>query len=254
MLETTYHVITLFFLIATAYCMAMEQEQPTKSYDPGYPIDLRTIISTFPIYMGDGTEEDHFVLTEGPSEESDPFSDSYYLGQDPTRWSGQISFTFLVGKSPSRQFKKDMNLGAILKKIAADFYRALSQSSFKISHSCLSRQKPMHTSSYLGPTNKKSILRIMLQCIEGYQNFADARTRLDDVEVSFMEFIEKCHRPPEKLLTPGGELVPLLGIMEICAAIRILADADGLGRNGKNAGFIWERDESDTIKLRAQQR
>ena len=42
---------------------------------------------------------------------------------------------------------------------------------------------------------------------------------------------------PEKIYSPDGKLIPLKGLMELCAAIRLLADTDGLGGSLKNAGF-----------------
>ena len=40
----------------------------------------------------------------------------------------------------------------------------------------------------------------------------------------------------------GGAVVPILGLMEVLAASRLLADTDVLGGGGKNAGFVVERD------------
>jgi hypothetical protein len=40
-----------------------------------------------------------------------------------------------------------------------------------------------------------------------------------------------------------GVVVPILGLMEVLAAARLLGDTDVLGGSGKNAGFVIERDE-----------
>ena len=42
-----------------------------------------------------------------------------------------------------------------------------------------------------------------------------------------------------------GVVVPILGLMEVLAASRLLADTDVLGGDGKNAGFVVERDGDD---------
>ncbi len=39
-----------------------------------------------------------------------------------------------------------------------------------------------------------------------------------------------------------GEVVPILGLMEVLAVSRLLADTDVLGGGGNNAGFVVERD------------
>jgi hypothetical protein len=39
-----------------------------------------------------------------------------------------------------------------------------------------------------------------------------------------------------------GVVVPILGLMEVLAAARLLGDTDVLGGSGKNAGFVIERD------------
>ena len=47
---------------------------------------------------------------------------------------------------------------------------------------------------------------------------------------------------PQSVRLEGGAVVPILGLMEVLAASRLLADTDVLGGGGKNAGFVVERD------------
>ena len=47
---------------------------------------------------------------------------------------------------------------------------------------------------------------------------------------------------PQSVRLERGVVVPILGLMEVLAASRLLADTDVLGGGGKNAGFVVERD------------
>lgn len=78
--------------------------------------------------------------------------------------------------------------------------------------------------------------------IEGFHEMGQARH-----DLSFMDYIELYHRPPEAILSPAGSLVPLKGMMSLLAIARILADVDVLGGGGGNAGFRWEEDSSQNI-------
>ena len=61
----------------------------------------------------------------------------------------------------------------------------------------------------------------------------------------FMECLEEGWVPQSVRLERGGVVVPILGLMEVLAASRLLADTDVLGGGGKNAGFVVERDGDD---------
>ena len=50
---------------------------------------------------------------------------------------------------------------------------------------------------------------------------------------------------PQSVRLERGVVVPILGLMEVLAASRLLADTDVLGGGGKNAGFVVERDGDD---------
>jgi len=85
-------------------------------------------------------------------------------------------------------------------------------------------------------------LRIMAHFVEGYQDINKFQTRDEKCHVPFMEYIKRFHRPPETVLTPEGDSVPLIGMMSLLAVGRCLADTDLLGGSGGNAGLIWIKD------------
>ena len=60
-----------------------------------------------------------------------------------------------------------------------------------------------------------------------------------------MECLEEGWVPQSVRLERGGVVVPILGLMEVLASSRLLADTDVLGGGGKNAGFVVERDGDD---------
>ena len=60
----------------------------------------------------------------------------------------------------------------------------------------------------------------------------------------FMECLEEGW-VPQSVRLERGVVVPILGLMEVLAASRLLADTDVLGGGGKNAGFVVERDGDD---------
>jgi len=67
--------------------------------------------------------------------------------------------------------------------------------------------------------------------------------------ISFMEYVERHHRPPETLLAPNKTLVRLKGLMSLAAVGRCLADIDFLGGEGDNAGFIWIDDDGISAQV-----
>ena len=150
-----------------------------------------------------------------------------------------------------------MNLGAILEKIAADFY-AFFQKKYRTPETCLSLQLFLddftRKNEYAIELSKKCqidhTLRFMTKFVDGYQDLALATTDLNGKIVSIREFILNCHRPPEEIFFPDGKLVPLKGMMELCAAIHFLADIEGLGGELTNAGFVWEKKEDKIISAR----
>ena len=240
---------------------------------------LQSLVPTTPIYQGDATSNICFIpiakATGGCS-----IATLYRLGQNQTRWIGKVGEEsglskedFATYRTTSRtRTKKAIALDTIREKIAADFYQALGclmENSFITPQTCLSHQPVTneytdwnHFARARVETGVNSTLRIMSRFVDGYQDFADAWTELDGRPVRFIKYVEHCHQPPEALYVTykrfkGGKeeielnkplkTVPLLGMIEMCAAMRILADTDGLGGYARNAGFVWQRDKSGSI-------
>lgn len=159
--------------------------------------------------------------------------------------------------------KKEINLDSIREKLASDCYAVFGAGIFSVPKTRLSEQAinnwsqnkdlqqymiPIAMYSIANSSEILSSLRIMSRFVENYTDFALAIT-FDEEEqnIPFMQFIEKWHRPPTHLLTPAGKAVPLLGIMEMIAVGRILADTDLLGGGGKNAGFVWVEENGEIV-------
>jgi hypothetical protein len=91
-------------------------------------------------------------------------------------------------------------------------------------------------------------LHLQFSSIHGYHDFLSANTKdKNGCVFSFIEFIKKYRRPPEKLLTPEGTLVPLKGVVGFLALARVLADIAPIGNDGRNAGFVWVKDDHGVI-------
>jgi ankyrin repeat protein len=174
------------------------------------------------------------------SEKKEPEKD--WLGKvgDPR---GLLRNDPLSSKSLS---KKEINLGAIQEKLAYDFYEELGKGLFLVPKTRLSKQLVMDKfNSTHGlaiawvSQGIKDCLRIMCRFIPRYQDLKKAETLDGQEKVSFAEYLKRHKRPPEKILTPQGKLVPLKGIMSLLAVSRCLADTDGLGGDARNAGFVF---------------
>lgn len=200
-------------------------------------------------------------------------------GKTPTRYLGKVGIGRGVLADDPRTWrthrKAEMNLEVIYEKISYDFYRILGEGRFKTPKTYLSRQpiidqftRTNRLALYLVgtpdqlqeaglspadalPTEERvsnESLRIMSFFIPGYQDFEHGRTLSPEgVNVSFIEYLEATHRPPESLLTPEGKKVPLKGVMAILAVGRVIADTDIIGGSGGNAGFVWVRDQAGEI-------
>ncbi len=169
-------------------------------------------------------------------------SDKLWLGKvgDPT---GLLRSSALSTRSRTR---KDIDLGTIQEKLAYDLYKELGRGLFLVPKTHLSEQRVMdrfNTTHYLATEwvslGIRDTLRIMCRFVEGYQDFEKAQTLDRGETVSFTDYIKRHHRPPEAILSPDGDLVPLKGLMSLLAVGRCLADTDVLGGGGGNAGFIW---------------
>ena len=93
----------------------------------------------------------------------------------------------------------------------------------------------------------RQTLRIMSRLVEGYQDFAHAFTMHLEQRISVPEFLRIMHRPPEAIITPEGQSVPLTGLIELFAVARAIGDTDVFGGSGTNAGFIWIRNDRGVI-------
>ena len=176
----------------------------------------------------------------------------------PRRWMGKVGEPngLLRGDpSPTRTImQKEMNISATQEKIAADLYKELGRGMFGVPKTRLASLPVLDrfTTGHLlaqewvrqGITDT---LRVMSRFVEGYQDFAQARTKEGGRNYSFMEYIEVHHRPPDFLLTQEDTLVPLKGIFELLAVGRVLADTDSIGGGGGSAGFKWIYGDNGTI-------
>ena len=157
------------------------------------------------------------------------------------RWIGKIGDTRDLVEQYNYTFE-DINIDVIFEKLASDLYEEFGRGFFKLPKTHLS-QEPLI--NQFGPTKPrwpigedplynfiqrncdKSSLRIMSKFISDYHNFEDALTPdLNGTPITCLEFIKKHHRPPETLLTPTGQTVPLYGLMEIVSVGRVLADTE----------------------------
>ena len=87
---------------------------------------------------------------------------------------------------------------------------------------------------------------LMSRFEEGYRDFSELKDCIgkDGVELcGFMDAMINHDFLPEEAMVEG-ERIPIVGVMEILAASRLLGDTDVLGGSGKNAGFIIQRDSS----------
>ena len=210
--------------------------------------DLRNRLPTNPLY-----QEDFTVTDELPTGSTIA---SIYQSENQTRWMGKIGVAReLLYLNPSCETTiRKANLGAVLEKVAADLFYILGESAFKTPLTCLSVQRTQDKCTRqnvlampLCRLRNATSIRCMSQFVKDYQDLRRAQTELNGHKLTMIEFLKQYSRPPENIYTPQGDLVPLRGIMELLAAIKILADIDGLGANAGNAGFVWETDENNII-------
>merc|ERR1712032_1084571 len=89
---------------------------------------------------------------------------------------------------------------------------------------------------------------VMSELSVGFQTLSVARVMTEKGEKSMSEFVREHFRPPEKVLVDGKE-VPLLGMMEVLAASRLMGDTDVLGGGFMNAGFVLEQEGARVFKI-----
>lgn len=84
-------------------------------------------------------------------------------------------------------------------------------------------------------------VHLMSKWIENYANLGTAQVYYEGTCIPMMTYIEIHRQIPTNIVVDGRE-IPLVGVIEILAASRLLGDTDVFGREGKNTGFIIERD------------
>jgi hypothetical protein len=95
-------------------------------------------------------------------------------------------------------------------------------------------------------------LHLLARWIEGYQDLAKLTTcylDADDQEPTSFQTLVEAGRVPEYAHIEGKRL-PILGLMEIMAASRLLGDTDVLGGGAMNAGFVVERKNGQPVAIR----
>ena len=186
------------------------------------------------------------------------FKKTIDTSENPKEWMGKVGeLNGLLKDDPASVrtiTRKEINISVTREKIAADLYKELSEGMFDVPKTRLAElpvidrftERDFLAIEWVrrGITNT---LRVMSRFVDGYHDFAKARTREDGVDYSFMGYIEKFHRPPDFLLTEEGVPVPLKGLIELLAVGRIVADTDMIGGGGENAGFKWVYDDHGTI-------
>ena len=147
---------------------------------------------------------------------------------------------------------------SIKEKIAADVYTMLGHGAFYVPKHRLAKLPVINDftrDNELAVASMQALNRhrtadepqishgvhIMSKWLGGYQDLEHLKDCvIGDTQADFMVFLQQ-GRIPETVVV-DGKAVPLVGMMEVLATSRLLADADVLGGGGKNAGFVIERD------------
>ena len=224
------------------------------------PITLRGIQSQNPqlfhIYKGRRDEEPKFIAIEEKTRGSALGAIYQKFHSDPAhlrkRWIGKIGYPGgRLRSDPSSvrtRTKKEINLDTLLEKLASDFYEELGRGIFLVPRTRLSTQSisnPFTAENYLVlhyiSMGIRDTLQIMSKFVNGYKDFREAETLdADGNPIAFLTFIERYHRPPDRIFGPDKTLIPLRGFMGLLAVGRVLADPDLIGGTGGNAGFVVE--------------
>jgi hypothetical protein len=170
--------------------------------------------------------------------------------------------------STRRQMHYRSFLGIVKEKIAADIYAILGHGYFYVPKHRLEMMKVLNEytkenalavalTENMNAGRKAAdqiheSLHLLSRRIKGYQDLAALRECFFDHEdaerKSFLTCVE-LGRVPEYALIQGQRL-PILGLMEVMAASRLLGDTDVLGGGGKNAGFVIEINGDQPVAVR----
>ncbi|MCE5316914.1 MAG: tetratricopeptide repeat protein [Parachlamydia sp.] len=88
----------------------------------------------------------------------------------------------------------------------------------------------------------------MTRLLDNYQHFGECYSvDAQGERLTFADYLQRYHRPPEKLVSSEGTLVPLLGFFELLAAGAAAGDTAILGKNLTYAGCVWIKDAQGVI-------
>lgn len=154
-------------------------------------------------------------------------------------------------------------IGIIYQKVAADTYAMLGYEHFYVPKHRLAvmdvvneySQKKYHVlaqaiMNYLNEGYEiplKQSLHLMCRMIDGFQVLASLeQCYLDENDETAKSFMECLHeRKLPAFAVVEGTRLPILGLLEVMAVSRLLADTDVLGGGAKSAGYVVERADID---------
>ena len=240
--------------------MAIQPKSHFVNPEPITIMGLKTGEQIFCIYTGKGGKQ---LTFEPVAEKIGGCALGTIFKKSGKEWLGKVGDPAGLLRSSTlstrSRTRKDIDYGTIHEKLAYDLYREFGRGLFLVPKTRLSEQKVIDrftTTHFLAvqwaSLGIQDTLRIMCRFMDGYQDFSKAQTIDRGEIISFIDYIKKHHRPPETLLIPEGQSVPLKGLMSLLATSRCLADTDVLGGRADNAGFIWIKDK-DTAKIQAAQ-
>jgi hypothetical protein len=132
-------------------------------------------------------------------------------------------------------------LSIIKEFIAAHLYTLLGAQAFYV---------PKHRLSMMDEVSQG--LHLLSRWIEDYQDLAKLETcylEADDQTPASVQACIKAGRIPE-YASIEGRRVPILGLIEVLAASRLLGDTDVLGGHLTNAGFVVESQDGAPVAVR----
>jgi hypothetical protein len=95
-------------------------------------------------------------------------------------------------------------------------------------------------------------LHLVSRWIDGYRDLVNLEAcylDADDQEPKRFQACIEAGRVPD-YASIEGRRVPILGLMEVLAASRLVGDTDVLGGGAKNAGFVVESQDGQPIAVR----
>ncbi len=193
------------------------------------------------------------------------------------RWLAKIGYHFEESKSHNLASSQSIPensltnraamLNCAMEKIATDFYYILAQGAFLTATTRLINKKFVNEH-----TKNNGLVRDLMdrinepraiskQISEGLHLFCkfiddylpineDIKACYNNKQFSFMEFIIEFRRPPE-YLSINGNIMRLVGLMEILAISRLVHDTDTLGEEFGNLGIKIIKDNSGELVAKA---